>query len=89
MCPARRPSAGAAARKFTRDIDVGQVGVNVPIPVPLAMFSFTGWRKSCWGDLNFYGRAGVQFYTQIKTVTSNWRYNEASEQLRMSFPTLG
>jgi malonate-semialdehyde dehydrogenase (acetylating)/methylmalonate-semialdehyde dehydrogenase len=61
-------ASGAAARKFTQEIDVGQVGVNVPIPVPLPMFSFTGSRGSIRGDLHFYGKNGVQFYTQIKTV---------------------
>jgi len=66
-------NSGPAARKFTEEIDVGQVGINVPIPVPLPMFSFTGSRGSIQGDLNFYGKSGVQFYTQYKTVTSLWR----------------
>jgi len=65
--------SGAAARKFQRDIDVGQVGINTPIPVPLPFFSFTGSRGSIRGDLHFYGKNGVHFFTQIKTVTSNWR----------------
>ncbi|XP_068215352.1 probable methylmalonate-semialdehyde/malonate-semialdehyde dehydrogenase [acylating], mitochondrial [Palaemon carinicauda] len=64
---------GATARKFTTDIDVGQVGINVPIPVPLPMFSFTGSRGSFRGDANFYGKAGINFYTQLKTVTQMWR----------------
>lgn len=64
---------GATARKFTNDIDVGQVGINVPIPVPLPMFSFTGSRGSFRGDTNFYGKAGINFYTQLKTVTQMWR----------------
>jgi malonate-semialdehyde dehydrogenase (acetylating)/methylmalonate-semialdehyde dehydrogenase len=63
---------GAAARKFQNEIDVGQVGINVPIPVPLPMFSFTGSRGSFRGDLNFYGKAGMQFYTQWKTITARW-----------------
>jgi len=67
-------SSGAAARKFTHGIEVGQVGVNVPIPVPLPMFSFTGNKASIRGDINFYGKSGVNFYTQLKTVTSNWPY---------------
>ena len=50
-----------------------QVGINVPIPVPLPFFSFSGWRGSFQGDLHMYGRAGVQFYTKSKTVTTNWR----------------
>lgn len=68
---------GAVARKFTMDIDVGQVGVNVPIPVPLPMFSFTGSRGSFKGDQNFYGKAGINFYTQLKTVTQLWRSDDA------------
>lgn len=71
-------SNGATARKFIQEIDVGQVGVNVPIPVPLPMFSFTGSRGSFLGDSNFYGKAGVNFYTQLKTVTQLWREQDAS-----------
>merc|ERR1712044_24583 len=70
---------GATARKYTQEIDVGQVGVNVPIPVPLPMFSFTGSRGSFRGDQNFYGKQGIQFYTQIKTVTSMWRAEDATD----------
>jgi len=73
--------SGAAARKYVDEIEAGQVGVNVPIPVPLPMFSFTGNKKSILGDLNFYGKAGVNFYTQLKTVTSAWRDEEYVEQL--------
>ncbi|RLN73101.1 hypothetical protein BBJ28_00011194 [Nothophytophthora sp. Chile5] len=81
-------SSGAAARKFQHEVDVGQVGINVPIPVPLPMFSFTGSRASIRGDLNFYGKAGINFYTQIKTVTSLWDYNEKT-QYSAVMPTLG
>jgi len=73
--------SGAAARKFVDEIEAGQVGVNVPIPVPLPMFSFTGNKKSILGDLNFYGKAGVNFYTQLKTVTSAWRDDGHIEKL--------
>eukprot|EP00633_Aureoumbra_lagunensis_P008429 CAMPEP_0197319042 /NCGR_PEP_ID=MMETSP0891-20130614/53177_1 /TAXON_ID=44058 ORGANISM="Aureoumbra lagunensis, Strain CCMP1510" /NCGR_SAMPLE_ID=MMETSP0891 /ASSEMBLY_ACC=CAM_ASM_000534 /LENGTH=489 /DNA_ID=CAMNT_0042809765 /DNA_START=173 /DNA_END=1642 /DNA_ORIENTATION=- len=66
-------NSGASARLFQREIDVGQVGINVPIPVPLPFFSFTGSRASIRGDLHFYGKQGVTFYTQTKTITSNWR----------------
>jgi malonate-semialdehyde dehydrogenase (acetylating)/methylmalonate-semialdehyde dehydrogenase len=69
---------GATARKFTQTIDVGQVGINVPIPVPLPMFSFTGSRGSFLGDTNFYGKAGVNFFTQLKTVTQLWREDDSS-----------
>ncbi len=64
--------SGAAARKFQNEIDVGQVGINVPIPVPVPAFSFTGSRGSKLGDLGPYGKQVVQFYTQAKTVTARW-----------------
>ncbi|KAK9453734.1 Aldehyde/histidinol dehydrogenase [Dipodascopsis uninucleata] len=70
--------SGAVAGKFQREIECGQVGINVPIPVPLPMFSFTGNKGSILGDLNFYGKAGLHFYTQMKTVTALWRSEEAS-----------
>jgi malonate-semialdehyde dehydrogenase (acetylating)/methylmalonate-semialdehyde dehydrogenase len=65
-------NSGAAARKFQHEIKVGQVGVNIPIPVPLPFFSFTGWRKSFYGDQHAYGKQAVRFYTETKTVTSRW-----------------
>ena len=64
--------SGGAARKFQNEIDVGQVGINVPIPVPVPYFSFTGSRGSKLGDLGPYGKQVVQFYTQTKTVTARW-----------------
>lgn len=68
--------SGAAARRFQTEVNVGMVGINVPIPVPLPFFSFTGWKRSFYGDLHHYGKAGVQFYTQCKTVTANWTVSE-------------
>ncbi|MFT4938691.1 MAG: malonate-semialdehyde dehydrogenase (acetylating)/methylmalonate-semialdehyde dehydrogenase [Paraglaciecola sp.] len=65
-------SSGAVARKFQHEIKVGQVGINVPVPVPLPMFSFTGWRKSFYGDQHAYGKQAVKFYTETKTVTARW-----------------
>jgi len=79
---------GATARKFTAEIDVGQVGVNVPIPVPLPMMSFTGSRGSFLGDTNFYGKQGLNFYTQVKTVTSMWREGDAGGKAALSMPVL-
>ena len=70
--------SGSAARKFQNEIDVGQVGINIPIPVPLPFFSFTGWRGSFSGTNNFYGQAGVDFYTRTKTVTASWREKDES-----------
>uniref|UniRef100_A0A1I8PJ02 Probable methylmalonate-semialdehyde/malonate-semialdehyde dehydrogenase [acylating], mitochondrial n=1 Tax=Stomoxys calcitrans TaxID=35570 RepID=A0A1I8PJ02_STOCA len=80
---------GATARKFVNEIDVGQVGVNVPIPVPLPMFSFTGTRGSFRGDHHFYGKQGVKFYTQTKTVTQLWRETDVSHtQAAVAMPTM-
>lgn len=63
---------GDAAREFANGIQVGMVGVNVPIPVPLAFHSFGGWKRSLFGDMSIYGPEGVRFYTRLKTVTSRW-----------------
>uniref|UniRef100_A0A7S0UIT6 methylmalonate-semialdehyde dehydrogenase (CoA acylating) n=1 Tax=Polytomella parva TaxID=51329 RepID=A0A7S0UIT6_9CHLO len=63
---------GASAQRFELEAPAGMVGVNVPIPVPLPYFSFTGWRGSFAGDLHMYGKAGLQFYTQPKTITTKW-----------------
>jgi malonate-semialdehyde dehydrogenase (acetylating)/methylmalonate-semialdehyde dehydrogenase len=63
---------GDAAREFANNIEVGMVGVNVPIPVPLAFHSFGGWKRSLFGDMSVYGMEGVRFYTRLKTVTSRW-----------------
>ncbi|HVW47914.1 MAG TPA: CoA-acylating methylmalonate-semialdehyde dehydrogenase [Solirubrobacterales bacterium] len=63
---------GDAARDFTRRVDTGMVGVNVPIPVPIAYHTFGGWKRSGFGDLNQHGPDGIRFYTKTKTVTSRW-----------------
>ena len=63
---------GDAARAFANDVEVGMVGVNVPIPVPVAFHSFGGWKRSLFGDHSVYGPEGVHFYTRLKTVTSRW-----------------
>jgi malonate-semialdehyde dehydrogenase (acetylating)/methylmalonate-semialdehyde dehydrogenase len=63
---------GGAARRFTREVEVGMVGVNVPIPVPMAFYSFGGWKSSLFGDTHVYGTDGVHFYTRTKAVTSRW-----------------
>jgi malonate-semialdehyde dehydrogenase (acetylating)/methylmalonate-semialdehyde dehydrogenase len=63
---------GGAARKFCHEVEVGMVGINVPIPVPMAYYSFGGWKASLFGDHHIYGRDGVQFYTRTKAVTSRW-----------------
>jgi malonate-semialdehyde dehydrogenase (acetylating)/methylmalonate-semialdehyde dehydrogenase len=63
---------GGCARAFASEIEVGMVGVNVPIPVPMAFHSFGGWRNSLFGDLHLHGPDGVRFYTRLKTVTTRW-----------------
>ena len=63
---------GGAARRFQHEVEVGMVGINVPIPVPMAYFSFGGWKASLFGDLHAHGTDGVQFYTRGKVVTSRW-----------------
>ncbi|KAF1861435.1 hypothetical protein Lal_00025753 [Lupinus albus] len=80
-------TSGVAARKFHSEIEAGQVGINVPIPVPLPFFSFTGNKASFAGDLNFYGKAGVNFYTQIKTVTQQWKDSVSESKINMAMPT--
>jgi malonate-semialdehyde dehydrogenase (acetylating)/methylmalonate-semialdehyde dehydrogenase len=63
---------GGAARRFEREIEVGMVGINVPIPVPVASYSFGGWKDSLFGDSSMYGPEGVRFYTRPKVVTTRW-----------------
>jgi malonate-semialdehyde dehydrogenase (acetylating)/methylmalonate-semialdehyde dehydrogenase len=83
-------NSGALARKYQHEIDVGQVGINVPIPVPLPFFSFTGSRKSFLGATHFYGKMGVEFFTQTKTITSNWNPDSyVSQGIQTSMPLLG
>jgi len=67
---------GMAARDFAAKVNAGMVGINVPIPVPVAYHSFGGWKRSAFGDLNQYGEDGVRFYTKIKTVTQRWPNDE-------------
>lgn len=69
---------GATARRFTHEIDVGQIGVNVPIPVPLSVFSFTGTRGSFHGENHFMGQMGINFYTETKTITQLWRKSDVT-----------
>ncbi len=64
--------SGHAARRFQEDVDVGMLGINVPIPVPMAFYSFGGWKNSLFGDLHVHGMDGVRFYTRGKAVTARW-----------------
>ena len=65
-------SDGEISRNFTSNVKIGMVGVNVPIPVPMAFHSFGGWKSSLFGDYAMHGEEGVKFYTKLKTVTSRW-----------------
>ncbi|HLI96060.1 MAG TPA: CoA-acylating methylmalonate-semialdehyde dehydrogenase, partial [Candidatus Baltobacteraceae bacterium] len=77
--------SGAAARRFQSEVDVGMVGINVPIPVPVGYYSFGGWKASLFGDLHVYGEDGFRFYTRTKVVTSRW--NESNAGMNLGFPT--
>lgn len=81
---------GGTATHFQNNIEAGQVGVNVPIPVPLPMFSFTGNKKSISnGGHYFYGKAGLNFYTQLKTITSLWSPAASAEtKATVNMPTM-
>src|SRR4051795_2742159 len=76
---------GGVARQFQFDVKAGMVGVNVPIPVPVAYYSFGGWKNSLFGDLHIYGPEGIQFYTQGKVVTSRWP-DPATSKVELGFP---
>ncbi|MCH8684999.1 CoA-acylating methylmalonate-semialdehyde dehydrogenase [Pedomonas mirosovicensis] len=71
---------GNAAREFAQRVNVGMVGINVPIPVPVAYHTFGGWKRSAFGDTNQHGMEGVRFYTKIKTVTQRWPVGDVGDQ---------
>ncbi len=71
---------GLAAREFATKVNVGMVGVNVPIPVPVAYHTFGGWKRSAFGDTNQHGPEGVRFFTKVKTITQRWPSGEVSDQ---------
>ena len=76
---------GGVARQFQFDVEVGMVGINVPIPVPMSYYSFGGWKASLFGDLHMYGPEGIQFYTRAKVVTSRWP-DPATSKVDLGFP---
>ncbi|HQT52130.1 MAG TPA: CoA-acylating methylmalonate-semialdehyde dehydrogenase, partial [Phenylobacterium sp.] len=78
---------GRAAREFAASVNVGMVGINVPIPVPVAYHTFGGWKRSAFGDANQHGMEGVKFYTKVKTVTARWPEG-ASEDSAFVIPTM-
>ncbi|WP_446664333.1 CoA-acylating methylmalonate-semialdehyde dehydrogenase [Flexivirga sp. B27] len=79
---------GGAARRFQFDVQVGMVGVNVPIPVPVGYYSFGGWKSSLFGDTHMYGPEGINFWTRRKVVTSRWP-DPGSSKIDLGFPTNG
>jgi malonate-semialdehyde dehydrogenase (acetylating)/methylmalonate-semialdehyde dehydrogenase len=80
-------SSGEAARRFQRGVNVGMIGINVPIPVPMAYYSFGGWKDSLFGDKHVHGPEGVSFYTRAKVVTSRWPHVEHATGASYHFPT--
>ncbi|WP_295659483.1 CoA-acylating methylmalonate-semialdehyde dehydrogenase [uncultured Nocardioides sp.] len=78
---------GGAARRFQHEVQVGMIGVNVPIPVPMAYYSFGGWKASLFGDTHAHGVEGVHFYTRGKVVTSRWPHPATRTGVDLGFPT--
>ena len=76
---------GGVARQFEFDVQAGMVGINVPIPVPVAYYSFGGWKASLFGDRHIYGPEGIDFYTRTKVVTSRWP-DPATSKVDLGFP---
>jgi malonate-semialdehyde dehydrogenase (acetylating)/methylmalonate-semialdehyde dehydrogenase len=76
---------GGAARQFVFDVEVGMVGINVPIPVPVGYYSFGGWKASLFGDHHMYGPEGIQFYTRGKVVTQRWP-DPSTSTVNLGFP---
>jgi malonate-semialdehyde dehydrogenase (acetylating)/methylmalonate-semialdehyde dehydrogenase len=77
---------GAAARAFSDAIQIGMVGINVPLPVPVAYYSFGGWKRSLFGDLHIYGPDAVRFYTRQKVITQRWPSSGVVEKAKFAFP---
>jgi len=81
--------SGGAARRFENEVTVGMVGVNVPIPVPVAFYSFGGWKNSLFGDLHVHGMEGVKFYTRTKAITTRWPHQDTPAPGGFTMPLLG
>ena len=85
-----QPNVGQSfARYFTDNIRVGMVGVNVALPVPVAIHSFGGWKRSLFGDLYAYGPDSVRFYTRRKTITQRWPSGGVRDKAQFAFPSNG
>ena len=77
---------GGAARRFQHEVEVGMIGINVPIPVPMAYYSFGGWKDSLFGDKHIHGAEGIRFYTRAKAVTTRWP-EDGTGAGHLHFPT--
>jgi malonate-semialdehyde dehydrogenase (acetylating) / methylmalonate-semialdehyde dehydrogenase len=80
-------NSGEAARRFQRGVQVGMIGINVPVPVPMAFYSFGGWKASLFGDKHVHGPEGVSFYTRAKVVTARWPHVDHDSEASFHFPT--
>ena len=80
-------NSGEAARRFQRGVHVGMIGINVPVPVPMAFYSFGGWKDSLYGDKHVHGPEGVSFYTRAKVVTARWPHVSHDSEASFHFPT--
>ena len=80
-------NSGGAARRFMRGVKVGMIGVNVPVPVPMAYYSFGGWKSSLFGEHHIHGPEGVEFYTRGKVVTSRWPEAGTPSEASLDMPT--
>ena len=80
--------SGNIAKHFTENAKIGMIGVNVPIPVPVAYHSFGGWKRSLFGDSAMHGMEGIKFYTKLKTITSRWPSGIRSNNAEYVMPTM-
>jgi malonate-semialdehyde dehydrogenase (acetylating)/methylmalonate-semialdehyde dehydrogenase len=80
-------ASGEAARRFQRGVRVGMIGINVPVPVPMAFYSFGGWKDSLFGQSHIHGPEGIAFYTRAKVVTSRWPEVTQPSDASFTFPT--
>ncbi len=79
--------SGYEARRFQREAEIGMIGINVPIPVPMAFYSFGGWKDSLFGDHHIHGPEGIRFYTRGKAITARWPETQATSDASLHFPT--
>src|SRR3546814_10927053 len=80
---------GHAAREFAQRVDVGMVGINIPLPVPVAYHSFGGWKRPAFGDTNQHGMEGVKFFHKVQTITQRWTDGSATGANAFVVPSMG